>query len=79
MASTNGLPDLRTRDEVQSYLRRLAAEKNLKLTDPEFAATLDSLDQLSKFREKFFIPKIGELLKGREISNGIYSIIQFSL
>ena len=70
MASTTELPDLQTRDEVQRYLRGLSAELGLPITDPKFAAALDSRDQLAGFRNKFHIPKIGELLEGRTIAKG---------
>ena len=64
------LPDLQTRDEVQGYLRGLSAELGLPITDPKFATALDSRDQLAGFRNKFHIPKIGELLEGRTIAKG---------
>ena len=65
------LPSLQTRDEVQGYLRGLSAELGLPITDPKFAAALDSRDQLAGFRNKFYVPKIGELLEGRKMSEGI--------
>ena len=65
------LPNLQTREEVQGYLRGLSAELGLPITDPKFAAALDSRDQLAGFRSKFYIPKIGELLEGRsEVAEG---------
>lgn len=66
------LPELSTREDVQSYLRSLAQQLDLPITDPQFAAALDSRDQLGEFRNKFFIPKIGDLLKGRDIASGMY-------
>ena len=67
------LPNLQTRDEVQGYLRELSVELRLPITDPKFAAALDSRDQLAGFRNKFYIPKIGELLDGRsEIAEGMH-------
>ena len=65
------LPNLKTREEVQGYLKGLSAELGLPITDPKFAAALDSRDQLAGFRSKFYIPKIGELLEGRsEVAEG---------
>ena len=65
------LPNLKTREEVQGYLKGLSAELGLPITDPKFAAALDSRDQLAGFRSKFYITKIGELLEGRsEVAEG---------
>ena len=69
------LPDLQTRKEVQGYLRGLSAELGLPITDPEFAAALDSRDQLGGFRNKFYIPKIGQLLDERSIAEGISHVV----
>ena len=64
------LPDLRRREEVQAYLRDLSSELGLQLCDLQFAAALDSRDQLRRFREEFHVPKIGELLEGRAKAEG---------
>ena len=69
------LPSLQTRDEVQGYLRGLSAELRLPITDPKFAAALDSRDQLAGFRSKFYVPKIGELLEGRKMAEGIIEVV----
>ena len=68
------LPDLRRREEVQAYLRDLSSELGLQLCDPQFAAALDSRDQLRRFREEFHVPKIGELLEGRAKAEGMGEI-----
>jgi hypothetical protein len=70
MADVKDLPYLRTRDEVQLYLTTLSKELEIPSTDPQFAAELDSRDQLKRFRGKFSIPLVGDLLEGRDIANG---------
>ena len=62
MASGATLPQLATREEVQSYLRGVAAEMGVSLEDPKVAEELDRRDQLAAFRKKFALPKIGQLL-----------------
>ena len=71
MSSSAELPDLRTREEVQGYLKDLSSQLGLSLSDPQFAVALDSRDQLKKFREEFNIPKNGELLEGRTKADGM--------
>ena len=68
--SSAELPDLRTREEVQGYLKDLSSQLGLSLSDPQFAVALDSRDQLKKLREEFNIPKNGELLEGRTKADG---------
>ena len=65
------LPDLKSKKEVQEYLRTVSREVGAEITDPKYAQELDSRDQLSGFREKFRVPKIGELLEGSEKADGM--------
>ena len=60
-----------TREEVQGHLRQLAGELGLALTDSQFAAALDARDELARFRAKFHIPLIGDLLEGAGSSDSL--------
>lgn len=57
------LPELRTRDEIQTYLKGVAKEMDMALDSPKVAEELDKRDQLSEFRKKFSVPTIGQLLE----------------
>ena len=65
---TAGLPSLRTREDVQSYLTGLAGDLGVALDDEQLAAELDKRDQLAKFRNQFHIPTVGILLGKPETS-----------
>ncbi len=56
------LPQLVTREEIQSYLEGVATEVGVALEDPKAAEELDKRDQLGAFRKKFGLPTIGQLL-----------------
>lgn len=60
------LPELRTRGEIQSYLRSVADEVGMSLHSPRVAEELDRRDQLANFRGKFALPTIGQLLDEAE-------------
>ena len=60
------LPELRSRGEVQGYLKSVAEEVGMALESSEVAAELDRRDQLAAFRDKFHIPTIGQLLERDE-------------
>ena len=62
--------ECRSRDEVQAYLWGLSKELGVPITDPAYAAALDSRDPLARFRDKFCVPSVGELLEGKEIAKG---------
>ena len=64
------LPDLRTRDAIQSYLRGLAAELGVSLGDPRLAAELDKRDKLAEFRSKFHVPTISDFLEEGDRAEG---------
>ena len=64
------LPDLRTREAIQSYLRELAAELGVSLGDPRLAAELDKRDKLAEIRSKFHIPIISDFLEEEEKAEG---------
>lgn len=64
------LPDLRTREEIQSYLHGVADEVGVALNSPAVAQELDRRDQLAGFRAKFAVPTIGELLEEHERATG---------
>ena len=64
------LPDLRTREAIQSYLRGLAAELGVSLGDPQLAAELDKRDKLAEFRSKFHVPIISDFLEKEERAEG---------
>ena len=64
------LPDLRTRDAIQSYLRGLAAELGVSLGDPRLAAELDKRDKLAEFRSKFHVPIISDFLEEGDRAEG---------
>ena len=64
------LPDLRTREAIQSYLRELAAELGVSLGDPRLAAELDKRDKLAEIRSKFHIPIISDFLEEEERAEG---------
>ena len=64
------LPDLRTREAIQSYLRGLAAELGMSLGDPRLAAELDKRDKLAEFRSKFHVPIISDFLEKEERAEG---------
>ena len=64
------LPDLRTREAIQSYLRGLAAELGVSLGDPRLAAELDKRDKLAEFRSKFHVPIISDFLEKEERAEG---------
>ena len=57
------LPDLRTRQAVQGYLRGVATEIGVVLSDKGLALELDRRDQLAPFRSKFNIPLLSTLLE----------------
>ena len=59
-----------TREEIQQYLKSLALELGVPITDPSYAAALDSRDPLAHFRHKFSIPSIEELMEGKQIAEG---------
>lgn len=42
-------------------LEHLAKEAHLSLTDPEFAAFLDSRDELAYLRDEFCMPRRGDV------------------
>ena len=65
------LPDLRSRGEIQSYLKTVEKEVGGALSSPHVAAELDKRDQLAGFREKFEVPKIGKLLDENERDKGV--------
>ena len=64
------LPDLRTREEIQSYLHGVAKEVGMAINSPEVALELDRKDQLAGFRGKFEVPTIGQLLEEHERAAG---------
>ena len=64
------LPDLHSKEEVQGYLRTLSHELGVQITDPEYAQKLDSLDHLTRFRERFRVPNVEELLEGCKKADG---------
>ncbi len=55
--------DLTSRDEVQSYLLRLADDLGVPLDDAAVATELDKRDELASFGGRFEVPKIGDLLE----------------
>lgn len=55
-------PELKSREELQTYLRGVAEERGVSLESAEVAQELDRRDQLATFRKKFAIPTIGQLL-----------------
>ena len=78
------LPDLRTRDAIQSYLRGLAAELGVSLGDPRLAAELDKRDKLAEFRSKFHVPVISDFLEEGDRAEGgcvptLQTFLSFSL
>lgn len=60
------LPDLRTREEIQTFLLGVAKEVGVALDSSEVAEELDRRDQLAEFRGKFELPTIGQLLDEHE-------------
>ncbi len=66
MAMEETLPELTTREEVQSFLRGVAAEVGVALEDSRVAEELDRRDELAPFRKKFSLPTIGQLLEESE-------------
>ena len=62
--------NFQTRDEVQSYLRSVSIELGLSITDPGYAAALDSRDHLACMRQRFHVPSIGDLRQGKVIADG---------
>ena len=62
--------EYRTREEIQQYLKSLSLELGVPITDPSYAAALDSRDPLAHFRQKFSIPSIEELMEGKQIAEG---------
>lgn len=65
------LPDLRTRQAVQGYLRGVATEIGVVLSDKGLALELDRRDQLAPFRSKFNIPLLSTLLEEDAREDGI--------
>ena len=63
-----GFPDLRTRDEVQQYLRGVAETLGVSESDNAVAEELDRRDTLAHFRGCFHIPSVGQLLSEQERS-----------
>ena len=63
-----------TRNQVQEYLLALVRELNVSLEDPAVAAELDRRDELKRFREKFAVPTVGELLEEGDRDAGMYYI-----
>ena len=66
MATKGSLPELTTREEVQSFLQSVAAEVGVALEDSRVAEELDKRDELAPFRKKFSFPTIGQLLEESE-------------
>ena len=66
----NSLPDLRTRESIHGYLRGLAMERGVDISDPWVAQELDRRDKLAGFRSKFNVPLISELLDEDERAQG---------
>ena len=66
----SALPDLRTREAIQGYLRGISMEMGVSLSDPRLAAELDKRDKLAEFRDKFHIPIISDYMEGEEIAEG---------
>ncbi len=62
--------EYKTRVEIQQYLKDLSLELGVSITDPKYAAALDSRDPLAHFRQKFSIPSIGELMEGKQLAQG---------
>lgn len=60
------LPELKSREDVQAYLRSVAEEVGVALESSEVAAELDRRDQLAGFRDKFHVPTIAQLLEQDE-------------
>lgn len=60
----------RTREGIQQYLKGVSTELGVPITDPSYAAALDSRDPLAHFRERFNIPSVEELLGGKEMAAG---------
>lgn len=60
------LPELRTREEIQLYLRGVAESMGVALDSSKVAEELDKRDQLAEFRRKFQLPTIGQLLDENE-------------
>ena len=69
MSGSAGLPSLKTREEVQSYLTGLAGELGVALDNRQLAAELDRRDQLAKFRSQFHIPTVGSIV-GKHKTSG---------
>ena len=51
-------------------LLRLAKEKDLQVTDQEFAKYLDDNDEMSHIRKQFHVPLVCELLKESTVVDG---------
>lgn len=64
------LPNLRTREAIQGYLRGLAQQLGVKEADEWLARELDSRDQLSHLRGSFNMPTIGDMLDEEERESG---------
>lgn len=68
--ATRRLPDLRTRDAIQGYLRGVAQLLGVKEDDDAVAAELDQRDCLAHLRNSFHIPSLGQLLNEAEKDPG---------
>lgn len=66
----SALPDIRTREAIQGYLRGISMEMGMSLSDPRLAAELDKRDKLAEFRDKFHVPIISDYMEGEEIAEG---------
>jgi len=64
------LPNLRTREAIQGYLRGLAQQLGVKQADEWLARELDGRDQLSHLRSSFNYPTIGDMLDEEERDSG---------
>ena len=62
------LPDLSTREDIQTYLTSLAGELGMALDDEQLAVELDRRDQLARFRSQFHVPTVGQLTGRTESS-----------
>ena len=71
MATSEGFPDLRRREDVQSYLLDTARCLGVELDDEALAVDLDRRDVLADFRSYFHVPTIGQLVSEGDRSPGM--------
>ena len=69
--SMGDFPDLRSRDDIQRYLRHAAQSIGVALDSDAVAAELDRRDPVAHLRSCFNVPTVDQLMSEGERSPGM--------